>query len=30
MDLWQILGSVLIIAGVVLVSLAKENSSPKD
>lgn len=27
MDLWQILGSVLIIAGVILVSLAKENGS---
>lgn len=27
MDLWQILGSVLIIIGVILVSLAKENSS---
>jgi drug/metabolite transporter (DMT)-like permease len=29
MDMWQILGSVLIIAGVVLVSLAKENGSSK-
>jgi len=27
MDLWQVLGSFLIIAGVILVSLAKENSS---
>ena len=27
MDLWQIIGSVLIIIGVVLVSLAKDNSS---
>lgn len=26
MDLWQIIGSVLIIGGVVLVSLAKENN----
>lgn len=30
MDLWQILGSVLIIAGVILVSLAKDNSLPED
>ena len=30
LDLWQILGSVLIIAGVVLVSLAKENNSPQE
>jgi drug/metabolite transporter (DMT)-like permease len=28
MDIWQILGSVLIIIGVVLVSLAKEKGSP--
>jgi len=27
MDLWQIIGSVLIIAGVILVSLAKENTA---
>jgi len=27
MDLWQILGSVLIIAGVILVSMAKENKT---
>ncbi|MFN2114027.1 MAG: DMT family transporter [Anaerolineales bacterium] len=27
MDLWQILGAVLIIIGVILVSLAKENTS---
>lgn len=30
MDLWQILGSILIIAGVVLVSLAKENDSSQE
>jgi len=30
MDLWQILGSVLIIAGVILVSLAKENGSSQE
>lgn len=30
MDLWQILGSVLIISGVILVSLAKESGSSKD
>lgn len=30
MDLWQILGSILIIAGVILVSLAKENSPSKE
>ncbi len=27
MDLWQIIGSVLIIAGVILVSLARENTA---
>lgn len=27
MDLWQILGSILIISGVILVSLAKDNTS---
>jgi drug/metabolite transporter (DMT)-like permease len=30
LDLWQILGSVLIISGVVLVSLAKDIDSAKD
>jgi drug/metabolite transporter (DMT)-like permease len=30
MDLWQIFGSVLIIAGVVLVSLAKENNTAEE
>jgi drug/metabolite transporter (DMT)-like permease len=30
MDLWQILGSILIIAGVVLVSMAKENGSSRE
>lgn len=30
MDLWQFLGSALIIAGVVLVSLAKDNGSSKE
>lgn len=30
MDLWQILGSVLIIAGVILVSLAKENTTVEE
>ncbi len=30
MDLWQILGSVLIITGVVLVSLAKENGASRE
>lgn len=30
MDLWQIIGSVLIIAGVILVSLAKENTADEE
>ena len=30
MDLWQILGSVLIIAGVILVSIAKENNTAEE
>ena len=30
MDLWQVLGSILIIAGVILVSLAKENGSSRE
>jgi len=30
MDLWQILGSVLIIAGVILVSMAKENNTAEE
>lgn len=30
MDRWQILGSILIIAGVVLVSLAKDNGSTRE
>lgn len=30
MDLWQILGSVLIISGVILVSLAKDNDSSEE
>lgn len=30
MDLWQILGSALIIAGVILVSLAKDNGKGKE
>jgi len=30
MDLWQIIGSVLIIAGVILVSLARENTAEEE
>jgi drug/metabolite transporter, DME family len=30
MDLWQIIGSVLIIAGVILVSLAKDNTADEE
>lgn len=30
MDLWQVLGSILIIAGVILVSLAKDSGSSQE